>query len=68
MEVVAVSHALPTEQDVNGMKIQTSIIHTPMKLPSEFIELDENGVVDNATAAHDGPGTNYIHQVLKIYC
>lgn len=55
MEVVAVSHALPVEHDVNGLKIKTSIIHTPMTSPSEYIELDENGVVDNATEAHDGP-------------
>ncbi|KAF4463681.1 nitric oxide dioxygenase [Fusarium albosuccineum] len=51
MEAVAVSHALPVDHDVYGLKIKTSIIHTP----SEYIELDENGVVDNATAAHDGP-------------
>ena len=55
MEVLAVSHSFPTEQDVRGLKIKTSIIHTPLASVTDYIELDEAGVIDNATAAHDGP-------------
>lgn len=55
MEVVAVSRSLPVEYNVNGLKIKTSIVHTPLVAPDQYIELDENGVKDNATAAHDGP-------------
>lgn len=49
------SHSLPVERDVGGLKIKTSIIHTPLTRPEEYIELNENGVLNNATAAHDGP-------------
>lgn len=55
MEVLAVSHSLPTEHDVRGLKIKTSIIHTPLASATDYIELNADGVVDNATAAHDGP-------------
>ncbi|KAM0340329.1 hypothetical protein ACHAPU_010542 [Fusarium lateritium] len=55
MEVVAVSQALPVLHKVNGLEMKTSIIHTPRKLSSDYIELDEKGVVGNATAVHDGP-------------
>ncbi|ORY58494.1 pyruvate kinase-like protein [Pseudomassariella vexata] len=55
MEVLAVSHALPKEYNFQGLKIKSSILHDPLTAPTDYIELDENGVVDNATAAHEGP-------------
>jgi ferredoxin-NADP reductase/MOSC domain-containing protein YiiM len=55
MEAVAVSQALPAVHNVNGIEIKTSIVHTPKKSCSEYIEVIENGIVGNATAVHDGP-------------
>ncbi|OBS28674.1 hypothetical protein FPOA_02612 [Fusarium poae] len=55
MEAVAVSYAVPVLHNINGLEIKTSIIHTPKKSPSEYIELNEDGVIGNATAVHDGP-------------
>lgn len=68
MEAIAVSNALPVEQDINGLKIKTSIIHTPKTLPSEYIELDSEGVVDNRTAAHDGPIYIYLAENYDYWC
>ncbi|KAF4969252.1 hypothetical protein FSARC_3505 [Fusarium sarcochroum] len=55
MEAVAVSYAVPAWHRINGLDMKTSIIHTPKKSTSEYIELNESGVVDNTTAVHDGP-------------
>ncbi|KAJ4247196.1 hypothetical protein NW762_013335 [Fusarium torreyae] len=55
MEAVAVSYAVPAWHNINGLDMKTSIIHTPKKSASEYIEINENGVVGNATAVHDGP-------------
>ncbi|PTD11026.1 hypothetical protein FCULG_00011497 [Fusarium culmorum] len=55
MEAVAVSYAIPASHSINGLDIKTSIIHTPKKSSSEYIELNEDGVIGNATAVHDGP-------------
>ncbi|RYP75361.1 hypothetical protein DL771_002457 [Monosporascus sp. 5C6A] len=51
MEVLAVSRSEPRWQDVNGQKMFTSIVHEPLTSRSDYIELDESGVVNNATAA-----------------
>ncbi|KAI0596944.1 pyruvate kinase-like protein [Biscogniauxia sp. FL1348] len=66
MEVVAVSRSKPTFHDVNGIKLYTSIIYDPLTRPSDYIELDESGILYNETAAHDGPvyatfAENYDH-------
>ncbi|QPC77104.1 hypothetical protein HYE68_007856 [Fusarium pseudograminearum] len=55
MEAVAVSYAVPASHNINGLEIKTSIIHTPKKSSSEYIDLNEDGVIGNATAVHDGP-------------
>ncbi|KAH9988289.1 pyruvate kinase-like protein, partial [Xylariaceae sp. FL0662B] len=55
MEVLAVSHSTPRDYDINGMKFTTSIVHDPLTAPTDYIEIDESGVVTNKTAAHDGP-------------
>ncbi|EXA41648.1 hypothetical protein FOVG_10115 [Fusarium oxysporum f. sp. pisi HDV247] len=68
MEVLAVSHALPVAHIINGLEIKTSIVHTPLKLPSEYIELDEDGIVENATAVHDGPVYIYLAENYDYWC
>ncbi|KAI1262405.1 pyruvate kinase-like protein [Xylariaceae sp. FL1019] len=56
MEVLAVSAGQPKFQDVNGTKMYTSIVHEDVRtLPSEYMEVDESGIVGNAVAVHDGP-------------
>jgi MOSC domain-containing protein YiiM len=55
MEVIAVSHSVPTEHTVHGHTFKTSIIHEPPTSESDYINIDETGVVNNVTAAHDGP-------------
>ncbi|KAH9886370.1 pyruvate kinase-like protein [Xylariomycetidae sp. FL2044] len=55
MEVVAVSNSKPTWHDVHGMKLYTSIVHTPLTSPADYIEVNESGVAENQPAVHDGP-------------
>ncbi|KAF4450608.1 putative flavodoxin reductase family protein [Fusarium austroafricanum] len=68
MEVVAVSQALPALHNVNGLEIKTSIIHIPKKSPSDYIELNENGIVGNATAVHDGPVYICLAENYEYWC
>ena len=51
MEVVAVSRSQPRGYEIGGHKMLTSIVHDPLVSKSDYIELDESGVLDNATAA-----------------
>lgn len=55
MEVVAVSSSQPRFHDVNGTKMYTAIVRDPLTSPSDYIEIDESGVLDNKPAVHDGP-------------
>ncbi|KAI0156362.1 pyruvate kinase-like protein [Xylariaceae sp. FL1272] len=56
MEVLAISAGQPKFQDVNGAKLYTSIVHEDVRtLPSEYMEVDEFGIVGNTVAVHDGP-------------
>ncbi|KAI0099148.1 pyruvate kinase-like protein [Nemania sp. FL0031] len=55
MEVVAVSASQPRFHDVNGIKMYTAIVRDALTAPSDYIELDGSGVVDNKPAVHDGP-------------
>ncbi|RGP67531.1 flavodoxin reductase family [Fusarium longipes] len=55
MEAVAVSYAVPALHNINGLEIKTSIVHKARKSPSDYIELNEDGVIGNLTAVHDGP-------------
>ncbi|TGJ76297.1 hypothetical protein E0Z10_g10894 [Xylaria hypoxylon] len=55
MEVVAVSRAKPQFADVNGIKLYTAIVRDPLTSPSDYIEINEFGVLDNKPAVHDGP-------------
>lgn len=63
MEIVAVSHSKPKWYEVYGQKLFTSIIHDPLVSKSEYIKLDEDGVVDNATAARYA---NFLFGVLVV--
>ena len=54
MEVVAVSRGKPRFIDVGGIKLYTAIIRDPLTSPSDYIEIDETGIVDNQPAVHDG--------------
>ncbi|KAI3329756.1 pyruvate kinase-like protein [Ustulina deusta] len=55
MEVVAVSCGKPQFIDVGGIKLYTSIVHDPLTLSSDYIEINESGVLNNKPAVHDGP-------------
>ncbi|KAI0535901.1 pyruvate kinase-like protein [Xylaria digitata] len=55
MEVVAVSHSKPQFINVNGIKLYTSIVRDPLISPSEYVDINESGVLDNEPAVHDGP-------------
>ena len=48
--VVAVSVGQPKFYDVNGIKLYTSIVHDPLTSPSDYIELDESGVLEDGRA------------------
>ncbi|KAI3320557.1 pyruvate kinase-like protein [Xylariaceae sp. AK1471] len=71
MEVVAVSLAQPKFYDVHGTKVYTSIVHDPLTSASDYIELDEAGVLGNKVAVHDGPvyvcfAENYDHWCSEL--
>ncbi|KAI5468170.1 hypothetical protein BGZ63DRAFT_399692 [Mariannaea sp. PMI_226] len=54
MEVVAVSHSHPRWLNMSGRRVFTSIIHTPLTQPSDFITVDSKGIHENSSAAHNG--------------
>ncbi|KAI5920884.1 pyruvate kinase-like protein [Camillea tinctor] len=68
MEVVAVSRSKPTFHYVNGIKLYTSIIHDPLTRPSDYIELDESGILGNKTAVHDGPVYVFFTENYDYWC
>ncbi|KAK6202077.1 hypothetical protein LQW54_009035 [Pestalotiopsis sp. IQ-011] len=68
MEVLAVSRSIPKEYELHGMKISSSIIHEPLTTSEDFIEIDENGVVGNETAAHDGPVYVFFAENYDYWC
>lgn len=68
MEVLAVSRSMPKEYELHGMKIASSIIHEPLTSNEDFIEIDENGVVGNETAAHDGPVYVFFAENYDYWC
>ncbi|KAI0426369.1 pyruvate kinase-like protein [Xylaria sp. FL1042] len=55
MEVVAVSRGQPQYIDVGGIKLYTSIIHEPLTSSSDYIEINDSGILNNKPAVHDGP-------------
>ncbi|KAI1750383.1 pyruvate kinase-like protein [Xylaria castorea] len=55
MEVLAVSASKPRFHDVGGIKLYTAIVRDPLTSPSDYIEIDESGVLGNKPAVHDGP-------------
>ncbi|ETS80930.1 hypothetical protein PFICI_08459 [Pestalotiopsis fici W106-1] len=68
MEVLAVSRSIPKEYELRGMKISTSIIHDPLTSKNDSIELYDNGVVGNETAAHDGPVYAFFAENYDYWC
>lgn len=68
MEVIAVSRSLPKEYELKGMKISSSIIHDPLTSRTDFIELDESGIIGNRTAAHDGPVYAFFAENYDFWC
>ncbi|KAK8093518.1 hypothetical protein PG997_000203 [Apiospora hydei] len=68
MEVVAVSRSMPKEVDLGVMKISSSMIHEPLTLPADYIELDERGVVGNQPAVHDGPVYLFFAEHYDHWC
>lgn len=51
MEVVAVSRGVPKKMVINGLEIESSIVHEPL----DYIDIDAAGIDGNRTAVHDGP-------------
>ncbi|RFN49829.1 putative flavodoxin reductase family protein [Fusarium flagelliforme] len=68
MEAVAVSHSMPALHNINGLEIKTSIVHTPKTSTSEYIELNDDGIVGNATAVHDGPVYICLAENYEYWC
>ncbi|KAH8164099.1 hypothetical protein CIB48_g4150 [Xylaria polymorpha] len=55
MEVLAVSTSKPRFHDVGGIKLYTAIVRDPLTSSSDYIEINETGIVNNKPAVHDGP-------------
>ncbi|KAI0401731.1 pyruvate kinase-like protein [Xylaria palmicola] len=55
MEVVAVSRSKPRFHDVGGIRLYTAIVRDPLTSSSDYIEIDESGILGNKPAVHDGP-------------
>ncbi|RYC54754.1 hypothetical protein CHU98_g11450 [Xylaria longipes] len=55
MEVLAVSTSKPRFHNVGNIKLYTAIVCDPSTSPSDYIELDQSGILDNKLAVHDGP-------------
>ncbi|KAI1074876.1 pyruvate kinase-like protein [Whalleya microplaca] len=68
MEVLAVSHSTPKSYEINGLKFTTSIVHDPLTASTDYIELDESGVIENKTAVHDGPVYVFFAENYEYWC
>ncbi|TPX07200.1 uncharacterized protein E0L32_010903 [Thyridium curvatum] len=68
MEVVAVSRSWPRQLEINGSKTFTSIFHEPLTRKEDYIELDDEGILGNATAAHDGPVYAFFAEHYDYWC
>ncbi|KAI8625064.1 pyruvate kinase-like protein [Xylariaceae sp. FL1651] len=68
MEVVAVSRAKPAFYNVHDIKLYTSIVRDPLTSPSDYIELDESGILENKPAVHDGPVYVFFAEHYDYWC
>ena len=68
MEVIAVSHACPKEYDIGGVMLATSIVHEPLTSPTDYIDIDQTGVVHNRTAIHSGPVYVFFAENYDYWC
>ncbi|KAI0413013.1 pyruvate kinase-like protein [Xylaria grammica] len=55
MEVVAISRSRPQFVDVNGIKLYTAIVRDGLTASSDYLEINESGILGNKPAVHDGP-------------
>ncbi|RWA06666.1 hypothetical protein EKO27_g8442 [Xylaria grammica] len=55
MEVVAISRSRPQFVDVNGIKLYTAIVRDGLTASSDYLEINESGILGNKPAVHNGP-------------